>query len=168
MAGLSGGRETSLRRVNVSAIDTPLVLKILAVPSAPIEYRAQFNIRVGLRTAADVAALATSDVVVNLGVLSGIGVLDGTRSCTITVGTSECLVSDARYDAVETNVTLFAVADGFASVSSAAIAFTSAATSTVITALAPGPYSAYSVLRIRAETLGPPPNGPVVHSTNFV
>ncbi|HPG61658.1 MAG TPA: hypothetical protein PK586_06605 [Casimicrobium sp.] len=166
LAGLSGGRETSLRRVNVSAIGTPLVLKVLGVPSAPIEYRAQFSIRVGLRTAADTAALATSDVVVNLGVQSGIGVLDGIRSCTITVGTSECVVADARYNAVEQNVVLFAFADGFASVPSAAIGFTAATTSTVVAALTPGPYSAYSVIRIRAETLGSPPSV-TISSSNF-
>ncbi len=161
LAGLNGAREASLRRVNVSAIGSSLVLKVLEVPSAPIEYRAQFSVRVGLRTAADSAALASSDVVVSLGVLNGVGVLDGTRTCTIPVGASECVVSDARYGAVEANVTLFAVADGFSSVSSTAITFAMAATSTAITALFPGPYAAYSILRIRTEVLGTPPGAPV-------
>jgi hypothetical protein len=161
--GLFGARETSMRRINVASIaSTPLNIKFLQVPSAPIGYREPFAVSIGLRTVADTAINATVPVVVNLARQNGTGVLDGTRTCTIAVGTSECVISDSRYNVVQTGVTLTASADGFAAVTSAAISFTAATTVTTISALTPGPYTAFSVIRVRAAVQAPAPPSPAV------
>ena len=156
--GISGARETSIRRINVASIGASgLALKFLEVPSAFVPYREQFPVRIGLRTAADVASIATAPVVVGLARQSGGGTLDGPRSCTIAIGSSECVISDNRYDRVEPGVTLAAGADGFLSVVSPAIGFTFATTSTSLSTLTAGPLTAYSVIRVRAAVQAPPP-----------
>ena len=101
-------------------------------------YRASFGLRVGLRTAADVAANATSPVVVSLAVDNGGGSVSS-AGCTIAVGSSECSITDARYDAVENNVVLSAAADRLAAAVAPAINVVRAATATTIAALTPPP-----------------------------
>lgn len=174
--GIYGARETSIRRINVASIGgSGLALKFLEVPSALVVYREQFPVRIGLRTAADVAFNATAALVVGLARQNGNGTLDGSRSCTIAIGSSDCVVGDTRYDRVETGVTLTASADGFASVVSPAIGFAVATTSMTISALAAGPLTAYSVIRVRAAVKAPPPaiagnagtiNGPLTPSNS--
>jgi hypothetical protein len=152
-----GPREATLRRINVAGLGSPLKLKILEVPTAAIGYRAMFPVRIGLRTAADAIATATAVTTVSLGLQTGSGSLDGSLACSIAIGASDCTVSDTRYDVVETGVTLSASADGFATVVSPSISFNTAATITTIAALNPAPYNAFSTIRVRAATQGPPP-----------
>lgn len=152
-----GPREATVRRINVATLASPFRLKFLQVPSALVGYREQFSARIGLRTAADVAANATAATVVSLGLQNGAGNLDGSLTCTIAIGASECTIADTRYDVVETGVTLTASADGFAAVISAAIGFTQATTTTTLTVQNTAPYNAFSTIRVRATTLGPPP-----------
>lgn len=158
--GINGPRQVSVRRINVAAIGSSLKLKFLEVPIALIGYREQFPVRIGLRTTTDVAINATGNVVVSLGMQNGNGALDGTRSCTITVGASECIVSDLRYNVIETGVTLSAGADGFATVTSPTMGFTKATSVTTISALSQAPYNAYSLIRIRIAVLAPPVPSP--------
>lgn len=155
-----GNREASLRRISVAAIGPPLLLKFLEVPTTSVGYRTPFTVRIGLRTAADAVATANAPVVISLALLTGNGKLDGSRSCTIAVGASECTISDARYDAVESGVTLTANSDGFASIVSSSLMFALADTATTIAALTPGPYDAFTVVRFRATLDAPlPPAG---------
>lgn len=151
-----GGRTVTLRKVNVAAIGSTQKLKFLEVPAALVEYRAQFPVRVGLRTAADVAVNATAPVEVRLGLQSGTGTLDGSLLCTIAAGSSECTIGDTRYDMIEAGVTLSASADGFAAVVSPSVGFKKAATTATISVLSNAPYEAYSVVRLRASVQGPP------------
>ncbi len=155
LPGPTGGREVTLRRINVATLGSALRLKFLEVPSALVGYREPFPVRIGLRTAADVAVNAAVNTVVTLGLQTGSGALDGSLSCTIVVGTSECSVTDVRYDVVEAGVTLTAVADGFSAAVSAPISFKKADTSTVISVLSSAPYNGFSVVRVRAAVLGP-------------
>ena len=163
----TGVRLATLRRIDISAIASPLSLKFLAVPLTPVSYREQFTVRIGLRTAGDVATNATVNTLVGLGLQSGTGSLDGSLACMIVVGASECTIPDTRYDMLETGVTLTAGADGFATVISPAIGFTTATTTTTVTALRAGPYTAFSVVRIRAAVQGPPPPANQVPSGFF-
>ncbi len=152
-----GPREATLRRINVFTLGSSLKLKFLEVPAALIGYREAFPVRIGLRTAADAVATATSVTKVALGLQTGSGNLDGTLSCSIAVGASECTISDTRYDFVEAGVTLSAGADGFATVVSSPVAFKVADTITTIVAATAAPYNAFSTVRIRAITQGPTP-----------
>jgi len=155
-AGLYGSRTASLRRINVATLASGLRLKFLSTPSTAVDYRALFSVRVGLRTAADAAQIASSPVTVRLAMLSGTGTPDGALQCTIAVGASDCEISDLRYNVIETGVVLTAVADGFAVAYSPAISFTAATTTTTLTVLQAPPYVAYSRVRVRAEVIAPP------------
>lgn len=157
MPGINGSREASVRRIDVASVGSSLSLKFLEVPGTPVGYREQFPVRIGLRTAGDVAANAASNIVVILGMQAGAGALDGVRTCTIVVGASECAITDVRYSAVGSGVTLSAGADGFATAVSAPISFTVASTTTTVSVSSPGPYPAFSIAHARAEVLGPPP-----------
>ena len=152
-----GPREATVRRINVAALGSLQRLKFLAVPAALTGYREPFTLRVGLRTAADVAGIATTPVIVTVGLASGSGNLDGPLTCTIAVGASECTVLDSRYDVVETGVTATASADGFSTVASPAFGFVAAATTTTMAALGSAPYPAFSTVRVRTAVLGPSP-----------
>lgn len=158
-AGQDGPRAATLRRIALAGIGSPLRLKVLEAPATPVEYRASFGLRVGLRTAADVAANATSPVVVSLAVDNGGGSVSS-AGCTIAVGSSECSITDARYDAVENNVVLSAAADRLAAAVAPAINVVRAATATTIAALTPPPYNAFSIITVRASVQGPPPPSP--------
>lgn len=153
----TSSREATLRRINVASLGSPLRLKFLEVPATPVGYREQFTVRIGLRTAADVASNATSDTVVSIGLQTGTGTLDGSLTCIIATGASECTIADTRYDVVESGVTLTAGADGFATATSSPMGFRRADTTTVISALSTAPYNAFSVVRVRAGVQGPPP-----------
>ena len=153
--GSFGPREATVRRINVATLGSSLRLIFLSVPSALIGYRELFPMRIGLRTAADVAINATTPVVVTVALASGTGNLDGSLTCTIAVGASECTVTDARYDVVESGVTASAGADGFATVVSPAFGFTTAATTTTLSTLSVAPYTAFSTVRVRAVVQGP-------------
>lgn len=155
--GATGSREATLRRINVASLGSAFKLKFLEVPATLVGYREQFSVRIGLRTAADVASNASSDLVVNIGLQSGTGTIDGSLTCTIVVGASECTISDTRYDVIEAGVTLTAGADGFATVISSGIGFRQAASTTTISAVPAPPYNAFSVIRVRAQVQGPPP-----------
>lgn len=155
--GVNGARDVTLRRINVATLGSSLRLKVLEVPVGLVAYREQFSVRIGLRTTADVASNAGSDLIVNLGLQTGSGNLDGSLTCTIVTGASECVISDTRYDVVETGVTLTAGADGFATVISPPVSFRKADTSTVISALSGAPYDAFSVVRLHTSVQGPPP-----------
>jgi hypothetical protein len=152
-----GPREATVRRINVSNLGSSLKLKFLDVPAASIGYREAFSVRIGMRTAADAVATATSITKVSLGLQTGTGNLDGSLTCTIAVGASDCTISDTRYDVVEAGVTLSAGGDGFATVVSSPIAFKMADTNTTIVAVTAAPYNAFSIVRIRAITQGPSP-----------
>lgn len=158
--GSLANREVSLRRIDTATLGSNLQLKFLQVPAPSTSYRTPFTVRVGLRTTADAPATATTATVISLGVLSGNGKLGGMGTCTIAVGNSECSVTDATYDVVETGVSLLASSDGFAAVSSALFAVNAATTVTTLTALTAGPYPAFSVVRVRAavQTVLPPAN----------
>ena len=156
-ASAMGSREVTLRRINVATLGSNLRVKFLEVPAALVGYREQFPVRIGLRTATDVAINATVNTVVSLGLQTGTGNLDGSLTCTIATGTSECTVADTRYDVVESGVTLTASTDGFATVISPPIAFRKADTNTILTAQSAAPFNAFSVVRVRASVQGPPP-----------
>ena len=151
-----GPREATVRRINVATLGSSLRLKFLTVPSTPIGYREQFPMLIGLRTAADAPVNATTPIAVVIALGSGTGNLEGSLTCTIAVGASECTVADSRYDVVETGVTATAGADGFATVVSPAFAFTSAATTTTLSLVSAAPYTAFSTIRVRAAMSGPP------------
>lgn len=150
-------RESSLRRIDPAMIGSSLQLKFLQVPTPSASYRTPFIVRVGLRTAADAAATATTAIQVTLGALTGTGSLGGTLGCTITVGSSECTISDLLYDMVESGVSLLASADGFAATTSGQFQVVAAATATLLTDLNPGPHAAFTTVRVRATIQAPLP-----------
>ncbi len=156
---LSGGRTVSMRKINLDSITTNTRLKFLSVPNVSIGYREQFSVRVGLRTLADVAENATVATEVRLSLNAGTGSIAGSLNCAIPIGASDCVISDTRYDAIDTAVTLVASADAMPSVVSPALNFVRATTTTLISAKTSPPYTAYSVIRVRADLLGPPPGG---------
>lgn len=148
--------EVSVRRIDVTTIGSPLRLKFLEVPAGLIPFREQFPVRIGLRTIADAAANAITNIVVTIGIQSGAGTLDGSRSCTIVIGASECIIVDVRYDAIGTGVTLSAGADGFIAAVSPPVEFVPTVTTTTFSALTPGPYTAFSIIRVRVAVQAPP------------
>lgn len=152
-----GVRRATLRRINVASIGSSLLLKFLTVPAPPINYREQFPVTVGLTNASGVTATATAATMVSVQLLNGSGALDGSLACTIAIGASQCTIADTRYNVVESGVVLSAGADGFASVSSAPIAFKAADTTVALSVATAAPYDAFSVVRVRAALQAPPP-----------
>lgn len=155
-----GPPDATLRRIDITAIASPHRLKFLEVlPAHPtlIAYQTNFTVRVGIRTSLDAVATVSVPTVVTLGVQVGTGTLNGTLSCTIPAGGSECVLSDVRYDVVESGVLLSASADGFSAVVSSALGFKAATTTTTLRVLNDPPHSAFSVVRVRAELQAPLP-----------
>ncbi len=150
-----GPREATVRRINVATLGSSLRLKFLEVPSALVGYHEPFPVRIGLRTAADAALNATTPIAVVMALGNGTGNLDGSLTCTIAIGASECTVADSRYDVMETGVTVTAGADGFASVVSSAFGFMTATTTTTLSVATVAPYAAFSTVRVRAAVQGP-------------
>ena len=159
-----GPRAVSLRRIQLSTVvPSPLKLKFLTTPTAAVQYRALFSVTVGLRTSADAPAVATSATVVGVTLGNGTGNLDGSLTCTIAVGESQCTISSLQYDVIEDGVTLSASADGFAAVTSPSISFVAAVTTTTLTVETPGPYTAFSLARVSARVDAPTPSNPVTY-----
>lgn len=157
-----GPREVSLRRIQLSAlVPSPLKLKFLSTPTTAVQYRSLFSVTVGLRTSADAPATAAIATVVRLALGNGTGNLDGVVTCTISVGESQCTASSIQYDAVEAGVTLTASSDGFAVATSPPLLFVAATTTTTLVVDTPGPYTAFSVVRVTARVDGPTPTSPL-------
>jgi hypothetical protein len=172
------GRVVTIRKINVAVIGSTLRLKFLEVPTTLIGYREPFAVRIGLRSASDVAINATIATQVEVGLENGTGKLEGSLTCTTAIGASECTVNDVRYDVIENGVTLSAASDGLPAAISSAIGFKRAATTTALSARHTAPYTSYSVIRIRASAQSVSPtvsqrqigqiNGPFASSFPFM
>jgi hypothetical protein len=172
------GRVVTMRKINVAVIGSTLRLKFLEVPTTLIGYREPFAVRIGLRSASDVAINATIATQVEVGLENGTGKLEGSLTCTIAIGANECTVNDVRYDVIENGVTLSAASDGLPAAISSAIGFKRAATTTALSARRAAPYTSYSVIRVRASAQSVSPtvsqrqigqiNGPFASSFPFM
>lgn len=150
-----GGVRVSLRKIDASAIGSPLRVKFLEVPTSATGARVPFSIRIGLRTQADQPSSSASAQIVRIGVFTGDGQLSGNVQCEIAIGASECTIADVLYDLAESGVSLAAWVDGSARAVSPSLSFVRASTATSLAIDATGALTAFDVQTLIARVTSP-------------